>query len=115
MHELGIAQDLWVIIKGYAGQHNLKKVTRIVIAVGEASGIEEGFLRHSFVDHILPGSIAEGAELVLQPEKLIARCNECHKEITKDGLTSIHCPCCSSMKIDIIAGKETYVHSIEGM
>ena len=47
MHELGIAQDLFHIVEDKAKENNLKAVTKIVVVVGEASGIEEDFLRHN--------------------------------------------------------------------
>jgi len=116
MHELGIAQDLWAVVKQEAQKNKLRTLKKITVIVGEASGIEADFLRHSLVDHILPqaGEFAAGAEVELLAEKLTARCANCSAEITKDNLITFHCPACGSMKIDIIAGKETYVKSIEG-
>jgi Zn finger protein HypA/HybF involved in hydrogenase expression len=83
MHELGIAQDFWKLIKQNAEANNLAQVTKIVIVLGEASGIEADFLRHSLRDHTLPGTIAEGAELVFVPKKLIARSKTAAKRSQK--------------------------------
>jgi hydrogenase nickel incorporation protein HypA/HybF len=114
MHELGIAQDFWAVIKQHAKDHALKKITRIVVVLGEASGIEESFLVHSFKDHILPGTLAENAKFEIVHSKLAAKCNGCGKEITKDVMTALNCPGCHGTDIEIVSGKETYVQSIEG-
>jgi len=114
MHELGIAQDFWAIIKQQAINSGLKKITRIVIVLGEASGIDKDFLIHSLKDHTLPGTIGEGSELEIIPKGLCARCNSCGSEITIENITALSCPACKSSDIEIISGKETYVQSIEG-
>ncbi|MHB9155052.1 MAG: hydrogenase maturation nickel metallochaperone HypA/HybF [Endomicrobiales bacterium] len=114
MHELGIAQDFWAVVKQHAEAGRLKAVTKITLVVGEASGIEIDFLQHSLRDHVLPGTIAEGAELKFVPKKLVARCKTCGREIGKDTIRELCCPGCGGADIEIITGKETYVESIEG-
>ena len=114
MHELGIAQDFWTVIKEQAEINKLKKVTSIIIVIGEASGIEKCFLEHSIKDHIIPGTIAENAKIDIIIRPLSAKCRSCGKEITKDSLTEMNCPHCSGTDIEIVSGKETYVQSIEG-
>ena len=115
MHELGIAQDFWAVINRHASEHGLKKVTKIVIVLGEASGIEEDFLVHSLRDHTLKGTIAEKAGLEIVKKSLCAKCRGCGREIGKNDITSFNCPYCSSTDIEIVSGKETYVQSIEGI
>ena len=114
MHELGIARDFWAVIKEAAGQNKLKKINKIVIVLGEASGIEEDFLRHSMKDHILPGTIGENAELVIKKEILAARCKKCEEQITREKVKGLSCPKCGGSDIEIISGKDTYVKNIEG-
>jgi hydrogenase nickel incorporation protein HypA/HybF len=114
MHELGIAQDFWAVIKQHADQHQLKKITKITIVLGEASGIEDDFLRHSLKDHVLQGTMGKDAELEFVRVPLKARCTSCERMITKDDLASLACPGCGSAGIEIASGKETYVQSIEG-
>jgi len=114
MHELGIAQDFWAVIKEQAKNNKLKKITKIIIVLGEASGIEKDFLVHSFKDHILPGTLAEGANPEIISKSLDAKCNTCGKEITQDIMTALNCPGCQGTDIEIVSGKETYVQSIEG-
>jgi hydrogenase nickel incorporation protein HypA/HybF len=114
MHELGIAQDLFRIVEDKAKENNLKVVTKIVIIVGEASGIEEDFLKHSLMDHVIPGTIAEKAELEITREPLKARCVTCGMEIDFQQRVFLPCPNCGKNNIEIIQGKSVYIQSIEG-
>ncbi|MFB0526912.1 MAG: hydrogenase maturation nickel metallochaperone HypA [bacterium] len=114
MHELGIAQDLFRIVEDKAKQNNLKVVTRIVVIVGEASGIEEDFLRDSLTGHFLPGTIAEKAELEINKEPLQAKCLACGKETNVQQSFSLSCPNCGHNNLEITQGKNVYIRTIEG-
>ena len=114
MHELGIAQDLFKIIEEKARENSLKSVTKIRVKVGVASGIDKDFLRHSFIDHIFPKSIAAGAELEFMEEPLTARCKDCQKTIVTQESPTSGCPACGSVNIEITKGKDVYIENIEG-
>ncbi len=111
MHELGIAQDLFSVILAEAKKKSVNKISRIVIKVGEGSGIEHDFLKHSFKDHIIPGTIAENAEFEIRHEPIKLKCKDCNREITPESLNC--CPYCKGQNIEIISGKDIYVESIE--
>jgi len=110
MHELGIATDLFKIVEQYAKKNSLKKVTKITIKLGAASGIEKDFLEHSLKDHVMVGTFAEGSKLNFKIEKVKFECRDCGKEI-KDG---DECPYCRGKRIKVTAGEDVYVESIEG-
>jgi len=114
MHELSIAQDLFRIVEDKAKESNLKAVTKIVVVVGEASGIEEDFLRHSLVDHLMPGTIAQSAELEIIIEPLQARCLSCGIGIDFRGNYPLRCPNCADNNLEITKGKAVYIQTIEG-
>jgi len=114
MHELGEAQDLFEVIKKEARKNGLKKVSKITIRVGEASGIKIDFLRHSFPDHILPQNrIVKEAEVDFIPETIKLKCRDCKREVVEARFNPL-CPFCQSGNLEIIAGKDTYIESIEG-
>lgn len=114
MHELGLAQDLFRIVAEKAQENKLKKVTKLRIKVGVASGIEADFLRHSLLEHTLPETMAEGAELEFVEELLLAQCPDCQKEIKAQAQLTLSCPDCGSRDIEITQGKDVYLESIEG-
>lgn len=115
MHELGAALELFKVVEEKGKENNLKKVTKVTVKVGEASGIESDFLRHSFLDHIFPGTIADGADLEIVIEKVAEMCKDCETKIdvSKDEPV-MKCPSCGSSKFEITGGKDIYVDSIEG-
>jgi len=116
MHELGIARDLFEVVIEKARENSLKKITKIKIVIGEASGAEAAYLRHSLVDHIIPGTIAESAQLELVTEKIMAKCAGCGEEIKpqNNAPAVFACPSCGSANIEAVSGADTYVENIEG-
>ncbi len=115
MHELGIARDLFMIVEKKARENNLKKVTKVRIKLGIASGIKEDFLRHSFIDHIFPETIARGAELEIIKEGAEARCRGCGKDIDTQAEFRMNCPACGSFDVEISRGNDTCLEEIEGI
>ncbi|MEW6557378.1 MAG: hydrogenase maturation nickel metallochaperone HypA [Elusimicrobiota bacterium] len=113
MHELGVARNLFELVLQKATENNLKKITKISVKLGEAAGIEKDFLSHSFADHLLPGSIADGCELEITIEKVKAICKNCGTEFLPSQ-TVWDCPHCQTKNIEIISGRDVYVTSIEG-
>jgi len=111
MHELGMAHELFEVITQNAEKNGLTKISKITIKLGKASGIEKDFLRHSLVEHIFPGTIAENAELVFIPEGIILKCRNCGQTVTDE--TSSKCPNCGKEQFDIVSGKDVFVESIE--
>ncbi|MCL2335442.1 MAG: hydrogenase maturation nickel metallochaperone HypA [Endomicrobia bacterium] len=114
MHEHGIAKDMWKVIADEAEKNGIKKITKVTIVLGEASGIEQSFLTHSFADHIFAeNEIASGAELEYEIMPLAAKCNVCLKDIKPSDMDNLVCPHCKSNDIKIVSGREAYVKSIE--
>ncbi|OGS27903.1 MAG: hypothetical protein A2297_07320 [Elusimicrobia bacterium RIFOXYB2_FULL_48_7] len=114
MHETGIARDLFDKIKAEAAKNSLSKITKVVIKNGEASGVLDDLLRHSFIDHIFPGTIAQGATIEIITENLSAKCSKCGGEITARNIGVEGCPKCKGKDIDILFGKDVYIDSISG-
>lgn len=136
MHELGIARNLFEIVRRKAEEAHLSKVHKIKIILGEACGVEEGLLRHSLIEHLMPGTIAQDAELEVQIQPLKAKCQGCGRQILKQSFNisqhqkknvycwekkdlnpviseNLACPDCGCLEVDIIEGKDVYVESIE--
>jgi len=114
MHELGVAHDLFHIVEDKAKDSSLKAVTKIVVVVGEASGIEEDFLKHSLTDYFVPGTIAEKAEVQIVREKFEARCPACGREIDFWQAVSLSCTNCGNKNVEVTKGKTVYLQTIEG-
>ena len=116
MHEHGMAKDLFSIILS----KTTKKITKITIKIGDGSGVDRDFLKHSFTDHLFPGTIAENAELILLKEPISLECKHCGTKISTEDYESgntnnpeLHCLRCKNTVFDLSSGLNVYVDSIE--
>ena len=111
MHELAITQSMFDLILEQAKKAKAKKVGKINLVIGEMTGVVGDCVQFYF-DFISQGSLAEGAVLsfVMVPPK--ARCRGCDKlfELKEFDWT---CPHCGGSSLQIVAGKELFVESIE--
>lgn len=113
MHELTIARPLLADIKAEASRKGLKTVSRIIISVGAASGVDPDFLRHSFEDHLFPETHFAAAELIIESAQPLIKCRACRKEISREDLTPEKplqkCPSCGSFTLDVVSGDSVRV------
>ena len=111
MHELAITQSMFDLVLEQAERAGAKKVRKINLVIGEMTGVVEDCVRFYF-DFLSKGTLAEKAALsfVMVPPK--ARCRGCGKafELKEFNWT---CPYCQGNGMEIIAGKELFVESIE--
>jgi len=114
MHELGLARDLFHIIEERAKANNLKSIKCIKIKLGLASGIDEGFLIHSFIDHLFPNTIAEGTRLEIIKEFPAVRCKGCGTKIDVEDEPILSCPECKKMDMEVVAGMDIHIEEIIG-
>jgi len=111
MHELAITQSMFNLIMEQAKEAGAKKVGKINLVIGEMTGVISDCVQFYF-DFISKGTLAEGAALsfVMVPPK--AQCRSCDKlfELKEFDWT---CPHCGGSSLQIVAGKELFVESIE--
>ena len=111
MHELSITQDMLDLVLEQAEQAEAKKVGRINLVIGEMTGIVEECVRFYF-GFVSEGTPAEGADLHIKKVASEARCRGCGKNFEIDEFDWT-CPHCGSKDVEITAGKELFVESIE--
>ncbi|MCX7715848.1 MAG: hydrogenase maturation nickel metallochaperone HypA [Endomicrobia bacterium] len=109
MHEYSLARDLAYIIFKHIKEKKAKKVNKIVITVGEASGIEKNFLEHSLKDHIFKNTICENAEIVFNLVRVKIKCKNCNNTYENAIMKCV----CGSDNFEIVSGKDVYVEEIE--
>lgn len=88
-----------------------KKIGKISLVIGEMSGIVDESVNFYF-GFISKGTIAEGATLEFKRVPMTARCRDCHNEFTPDEF-DWSCPKCKGSSLEIIAGDELRIESIE--
>ncbi|MFX0071944.1 MAG: hydrogenase maturation nickel metallochaperone HypA [Candidatus Hermodarchaeota archaeon] len=120
MHEFSFAYDIFKVAEATAIKYNAQKITEVYLEVGELTLIVPDLLKQSF-KMATTGSIAEGAELIIEivPGKI--KCRECGKisEVTLNdeayltGLQLFQCRHCESKNTEIVEGKKANVKNIK--
>ncbi len=113
MHEFSLATDLLNVARDEARRHNLVSIDRIIVRVGTLSGVcieplefAFGFLREE-------DPMTENAEMVIETIQGRGKCTSCGGDIELEHLF-LYCPDCKTPTVEITAGKEFLIVSIEG-
>jgi hydrogenase nickel incorporation protein HypA/HybF len=111
MHELSITQDMLNLVLEQAEKAGAKEVGKINLVIGEMTGVVEDCVQFYF-NFLSQGTIAESAALSFTMVPTTARCRVCDKpfELKEFDWT---CPYCQGNSMEIVAGKELFVESIE--
>jgi hydrogenase nickel incorporation protein HypA/HybF len=114
VHELSIMQNILDIALEYAGKNNAGKITKINLEVGELSGIIPEWIQKYF-NFVSEGTIAEKAELIIEKIPAKIKCKSCKKEFSYTSRDcNFWCPDCGAgSEIEILAGREYFMKSIE--
>ena len=111
MHELALGQSIVDLVVDCARRKKVYAVTRIVVEVGAAAGVDADALAFCF-DVVAAGTLAEGAELVIAKIRLGAECRCCTCRFEPKSLASA-CPDCGSHRLWILSGRELRVKSFD--
>jgi hydrogenase nickel incorporation protein HypA/HybF len=111
VHELSLVASVFDILEEKAREHGAARVTKVVLKVGVMSGVVPDLLESAF-DTYKKGTLAEEArlEIVRVPVKL--RCPDCGGETARED-TDFSCAACNSRRVEIVAGRELVVETIE--
>lgn len=111
MHELAICQALMNQVEHIAAERNARSVISIVIGMGPLSGVEAQLLKHAY-PVASAGTVAEGAELVIEDLPVRVRCAQCGTE--SDALPNkLVCRECGDWRTTLISGDELMLMSVE--
>lgn len=111
MHEFAITQSMLDLVLEEARKAGGKKVEKVNLVIGDMSGVVDECVRFYF-EFMSKDTIAKGATLSFQRVPMRARCYNCGEPfIPKEFDWS--CPCCQNNQIEIVAGNELRVESIE--
>ncbi len=107
MHELGITQNIVIIVAEHAQGRPVK---RVVLEVGTLAGVMPDSIRFCF-DVVAAGTALEGAVLEIREIDARARCKTCGAEFIQVTLLS---PCdCGSHSVDRLTGDELNIKEYE--
>lgn len=111
MHETALMKNLLTTIEQVLESHDVLRVNRVYLSVGQLSNALPEALAFAFEAMTREGPL-EGAELVIENQPAVARCESCGEEYQVEKFPLV-CPACSSKSFIIISGEEVYVQSID--
>lgn len=108
MHELGITRSIVSIVDEHSKGGRVK---RVVVAIGELSGVVPESVEFCF-EICAKGTSCEDAELVIERIAGRGKCQLCGHEQHADGLL-MRCEKCDEYALDVVAGQELLVREME--
>ena len=111
MHELAVCQGLMRQVAQVAERERASRVTSITLQIGPLSGVEGQLLRDAF-PIAAAGSIAEGADLHIEPMPIVVHCPRCgaRSEVAPNKLV---CGRCGDWRTRLVSGEEMLLKSLE--
>lgn len=111
MHELAVCQALVEQVEQLARQQKARRVDLIVVAVGPLSGVEPQLLEQAY-PFAVAGSLAEGAELRLEPAPVRVRCDQCQQD-SQASVNRLVCGHCGNWQTALLSGDELLLTRVE--
>jgi len=111
MHELSVCQSLLDQVESIARAHGATRVERILLRVGPLSGVEPALLLNAY-PLAAAGTLAEHAELVIEPAAVRVHCSECGAE-SDAAPNRLLCGSCGGWKTRLISGDELLLANLE--
>jgi hydrogenase nickel incorporation protein HypA/HybF len=108
MHELAIADSIVRIAAEHADGRRVAKVT---LKVGRLRQVVPAALMFSF-ELVAEGTPVQGAELAIDEVPATVRCEACGAETELQDFP-LACGRCGSLAVEVVAGEELYVESLE--
>lgn len=112
MHEMGIVLHLAKTLDETAKEHNLTAIGKVVLQVGEVSGIMTDLFTDAWNYFKVRRPILRESELVLETIPALTWCDSCKQtyETVKYGR---ECPFCGSGETWLLRGNECVIKEIE--
>ena len=111
MHELALCQALMNQVVNIAAERYARSVVSIVVGMGPLSGVEAQLLKHAY-PVASAGTVAEGAELVIESLPVRIKCTQCGNE--SDALPNkLVCKACGDWRTTLISGDELMLMRVE--
>jgi hydrogenase nickel incorporation protein HypA/HybF len=111
MHELSVCQDLMRQVEQVARAHDALAVERIVLQIGELSGVEPPLLERAFTI-AREGTMAAKAELEIRTGPVVVHCRECGGNSVVPA-NRLLCSYCGEWRVQVMEGEELLLLSVE--
>ena len=111
MHELSYILDIINSVQEVKEKENLLEIKKIVVDVGQMSGVVPFYL-HKYYKDAIKGTFLEYTELITNEVAVKILCEGCGKEYTPDKENRYKCPECGERKGKLIQGKGIIIKEI---
>jgi len=108
---MGITQSILDASFDGAEKAGATRITEIRVSIGELTEVVDFALQFAF-EALTPGTMAEGATLVINMVPARSLCRDCGLEYDHDRFEML-CPTCGSMNVELLTGREMSIDSIE--
>jgi len=111
MHELSVCQALVQQLESVSAANGGGVVELVRLRIGPLSGVEAPLLQRAF-PLAAAGTVAEGAELIIDIANVVVHCNDCG--VRSDALPNrMLCGACNSFRVRMVSGDEMLLESVE--
>jgi hydrogenase nickel incorporation protein HypA/HybF len=135
MHEWALAESVLATARSAAEKEKMKKITEIVVKIGELQAIEEEIFEFAIKELIKENEpILKDARVTIKPEKVMLKCRICgnkwsYQEVLKNldenakesihfipetAHIYIHCSKCNSPDFEIVQGRGVWIEEVIG-
>lgn len=113
MHEVSIAEYIVRAAEDAARKNQLGCIEKIVLEIGQFSGVEENLLRHAF-SIICKGTMLEKTDIEILSPPLLLYCRDCEIDYLGE-LHDLRCPVCLGEHFETLQGREMLIKTIIGV
>jgi hydrogenase nickel incorporation protein HypA/HybF len=111
MHELGLAQGIFDIVRQHVGDSRAGLVRAVRVRVGSMAGVVPDSLQFCF-EAIVGGTPYASASLVVDRVPAGCRCDACGHQFALDAPV-FRCPVCRDARVRMTGGGELQVVDVE--
>lgn len=111
MHELSVCQALVRELDALARREHALRITRVVVRIGPLSGVEPQLLRQAY-PLACAGTVADGAELILEDLPVRVQCESCGAE-SEAAVNRLVCGVCGDYRTRLLSGDEMLLAHVE--
>lgn len=111
MHEMALCEGILQLIEDAARRERFGRVRRVRLEIGGLACVEPAALRFGF-DVVMRGSLAEGADLVIERVPARAFCFDCAGDV-EIGARLDPCPRCGGARLAPTGGDEMRIKDLE--
>lgn len=111
MHELSVCQSMLAQIEHIVDENGAIGVHRVRVQIGPLSGVEAQLLAQAFPIAVA-GTVADGAELIMETLPIKVKCQNCGEE-SEASANRLICNSCGDWQTILLSGDELILASVE--